>query len=44
MNIKRKHFAPKKKLKYGKRFGTERKEMNEKTFIQNTMKILSFDN
>ena len=44
MNMKRKDFNPKKELKDGKRFDTGRKRMNEKVFIQNTMKRLSFDN
>ena len=44
MNMKRKDFSPKKQLKDGKRLDTGMKRMNEKTFIQNTMKRLSFDN
>ena len=36
-----KDFTPKKELKYGKRLDTGRKRMNEKAFIQNTMKRLS---
>ena len=39
-----KHFTPKKELKDGKQLDTGRKRMNEKAFIQNTMKRLSFDN
>ena len=39
-----KDFIPKKDLKDGKRLDTRRKRMNEKAFIQNTMKRLSFDN
>ena len=44
MNMKMKDFTPKKELKDGKRLDTGRKRMNEKAFIQNTMKRLSFDN
>ena len=44
MNMKRKDFTPKKELKDGKRLDTGRKKINEKSFIQNTMKSLSFDN
>ena len=44
MNMKRKDFTPKKELKNGKRLDTGRKRMNEKAFIQNTMKRFSFDN
>ena len=44
MNMKRKDFTPKKELKDGKRLDTGRKRINEKPFIQNTMKRLSFDN
>ena len=44
MNIKRKDFTPKKELKHGKWLDTGKKRMNEKAFIQNTMKRLSFDN
>ena len=36
------HFTPNKELKDGKQLDTGRKKMNEKTFIQNTMKRLSF--
>ena len=43
MNMKRKDFTPKKELKDGKWLDTGRKRMNEKAFIQNTMKRLSFD-
>ena len=42
--MKRKDFTPKKELKDGKRLDTGKKKMNEKAFIQNTMKSLSFDN
>ena len=42
--MKRKDFTPKKELKDGKRLDTGRKKINEKPFIQNTMKSLSFDN
>ena len=41
--MEEKYFAPKKELKDGKRLNTGRKKMNEKVFIQNTMKRLSFD-
>ena len=44
MNMKRKDFTPKKQLKDGERLDTGRKKINEKPFIQNTMKSLSFDN
>ena len=44
MNMKRKDFTPKKELKDAKRLDTRRKRMNEKAFIQNTMKSLSFNN
>ena len=44
MNTKKKDFKPKKELKDGKRLDTGRKRMNEKAFIQNTMKKLLFDN
>ena len=44
MNMKRKDFTPKKELKDLKRLYTRRKRINEKAFIQNTMKRLSFDN
>ena len=44
MNLNRKYFAPKKVLKDGKWLDTGRKKINEKAFIQNTMKRLSFDN
>ena len=44
MNMKRKYFAPKKKLKDGKRLDSGRKKINEKSVIQNTMKRLSLDN
>ena len=43
MNMKRKDFTPKKELKDVKGLDTGRKRINEKTFIQNTMKRLSFD-
>ena len=43
MNMKMKDFTPKKELKDGKRLDTGRKRMNEKAFIQNTMKRLSFN-
>ena len=43
MNMKMKDFTPKKELKDGKRLDTGRKRMNEKAFIQNTMKRLSSD-
>ena len=39
-----KDFTPKKELKDGKQLDTGRKRMNEKAFIQNTMKRLSLDN
>ena len=42
--MKMKDFTPKKELKDGKPIDTGRKRMNEKAFIQNTMKRLSFDN
>ena len=44
MNMKWKEFTPKKELKHGNRLDTGRKKMNEKAFIRNTMKRLSFDN
>ena len=44
MNEKIKDFTPKIELKDGKRLDTGKKRMNEKAFIQNTMKSLSFDN
>ena len=43
MNMKRKDFTLKKELKDGKRLYTGKKRMNEKAFIQNTMKRLSSD-
>ena len=43
MNMKRKDFTPKKDLKDVKRLDTGKKRINEKAFIQNTMKRLSFD-
>ena len=39
-----KDFTRKKELKDGKRLDTGKKRMNEKAFIQNTMKRFSFDN
>ena len=42
--MNRKGFTLKKGLKDGKRLDTGRKRMNEKVFIQNTVKRLSFDN
>ena len=39
-----KNFTPKEELKDRKPLDTGRKKMNEKAFIQNTMKRLSFDN
>ena len=44
MNMNRKGFTLKKELKDGKRLDTGRKRMNEKVFIQNTVKRLSLDN
>ena len=44
MNINRKDFTRKKKLKDGKRLDTGQKRMNENAFIQNTIKRFSFDN
>ena len=44
MNMNRKGFTLKKELKDGKRLYTGRKRMNEKVFIQNTVKRLSLDN
>ena len=44
MNMKRKYFVPEKELKDGKLIDTGREKMNEKFFIQNTMKRRSFDN
>ena len=41
--MKRKDFTRKKELKDGKRLDTGRKRLNEKAFIQNKMKRLSFD-
>ena len=42
--MKRKDFTPKKELKDARRLDTGMKRMNEKAFIQNTMKRLLFDN
>ena len=42
--MKRKDFTRKKELKDAKRLDTGRKRLNEKAFIQNKMKRLSFDN
>ena len=44
MNMKSKDFTPKKELKDVKRLDTRRKRINEKAFIENTIKSLSFDN
>ena len=43
MNMKMKYLTPKKELKDVKRLDTRRKRINEKAFIQNTMKRFSFD-
>ena len=42
--MKRKEFTSKKELKDGNRLDAGREKMNEKAFIRNTMKRLSFDN
>ena len=41
MNMKKRDFTPKKELKDGKRLDTGKKRMNEKAFIESTMKRLS---